>query len=90
MLLAIETNSFQTDNLSLNLKIIYDVLCVLQPWKTGNILMLIYHLQKYTLWIDILPKKTSYMQSFAQLCSDFGFQLLVLFVEQLNINPTNS
>lgn len=51
--------------------------------------MLIYQLQKYALLIDILKKK-SYMQSLAQLCSDFDFQLLVLFVEQLNINPTNS
>lgn len=52
--------------------------------------MLIYQLQKYALLIDILKKKKSYMQSLAQLCSDFDFQLLVLFVEQLNINPTNS
>lgn len=35
-------------------------------------------------------KKKSYMQPLAQLHSDFDFQLLVLFVEQLNINHTNS
>lgn len=62
----------------------YLVFCLAILEQTGSIFRLIYHLQKYLLWTVYLrkKKKKSHMQSLAQLCSDFDFQLLVLFVKK--------